>query len=491
MPPLRGFHSLILCKRLMLFNSFSFALFFIVVTVLYWLLRHRWRWLWLLVSSCYFYMYLYPQYILILFLLILIDYGAGILIENSENTVEERNPETIGKGRYQRKLYLILSLIANIGLLFYFKYTNFIAQNLNTLGFDFTLKHIILPIGLSFHTFQSMSYTIEVYRKQQRAERHLGKYALYVLFYPQLVAGPIERPQHILPQIERKKVFNYAQFTEGVKLMAWGLFKKVVIADRLSLTVDAVFKDYLNVSWAELWLATLFFTFQIYCDFSGYTDIARGAAKTMGFDLMENFNKPYSSSSISEFWRRWHISLSSWFRDYVYIPLGGNKQGFSRRNLNVLIVFTLSGLWHGAAWTFVLWGFLHGVGIVFENFKLKLFKIPPSVKRLFVFFFIALCWVIFRAETLNKAFYILKSLFVGTYNNVSFLNISVPLKNVLLGFMGIILLEIIQFFQKNRTIVEFINTQKNGVRWTIYYMIVLMILFLGVYENRQFIYFQF
>ena len=345
-----------------------------------------------------------------------------------------------------------------------------------------------------------MSYTIEVYRKKHRAERHLGVYALYVLFYPQLVAGPVERPQNILPQIHRKAVFNYQNFTDGLKLMAFGFFKKAVIADRLSLTVDAVFNNYLSAGTIQLWLATLFFAFQIYCDFSGYTDIARGAAKTMGFDLMENFNKPYSATSIADFWRRWHISLSTWFRDYIYIPLGGNKMGFLRQNIHILLVFTISGLWHGAAWTFVFWGFLHGIGLIIENLATKKATVTPSVKSPFwaknallkqflVFIFVALCWIFFRAENLEKAFFILKNLFVfvpridGTF--------SLPIKHILLGFLGIFSLKMIEYFQEKNSVLFLVNKQKNSVRFWVYFTLILTIVFLGVYENRQFIYFQF
>jgi alginate O-acetyltransferase complex protein AlgI len=469
----------------MLFNSSVFFLFFTTVTLLYWTFPHRWRWLLLIISSCYFYMYLYPQYMAILGLLIFVDYWAGIFIENTEGV--------------RRKWFLLGSLIANIGILFYFKYTNFLLTNLNTVGFQFTLTQIILPIGLSFHTFQSMSYTIEVYLKNQKAEKHFGKYALYVLFYPQLVAGPIERPQNILPQISRLVVFNYGQFTDGLKLMAWGFFKKVVIADRLSILVDAVFKNHLNAGFIELWIATVFFSFQIFCDFSGYTDMARGAAKTMGFDLMENFNKPYQSSSITEFWRRWHLSLSTWFRDYVYIPLGGNRRGIFRQSLNILVVFTFSGLWHGAAWTFVLWGFIHGMALVFENLKINFLKSAPtrfsryipSIKKLFVFLFVAFCWILFRAENVAQAGYMLKSLFIGTSNEVNALHISVPLKHVALGFLGIFGLEMVHYFQREKTVIGLINSQNTVVRWLVYYVLILLIIFFGVYENRQFIYFQF
>jgi len=336
-----------------LFNSLHFALFFPVVTTLYFLLPHRHRLWMLLLASCYFYMALVPKYILILFFLIAVDYTAGLLIERAP-------PE-------KRRLYLLCSLLANVLVLSIFKYFNFINANvggvIEALGGRWSLPNlnIILPIGLSFHTFQSISYVIEVYRGRQKAERNLGKYALYVLFYPQLVAGPIERPQNLLHQFDEPHRFDYARVTDGLKLMVWGLFKKVVIADRLAVAVDLVYNNPTSYSGWPLVVATYFFAIQIYCDFSGYTDMARGAAQVMGFRMMENFRAPYLATSIGEFWRRWHISLSSWFRDYVYIPMGGNQVPRWRWYANLMAVFLLSGLWHGASWTFVIWGGLHGL----------------------------------------------------------------------------------------------------------------------------------
>lgn len=301
----------------MLFNSFHFVFFFIIVTTLYFLLPHKYRWMVLLASSCYFYMAFIPIYILILGFTIIVDYFAGIWIEKSENK--------------KRKLFLIASLIANIGVLAVFKYFNFLNDNLsiflNNLGYENTIPRlgILLPIGLSFHTFQAMSYTIEVYRGHQKAERHFGIYSLYVMFYPQLVAGPIERPQNLLHQFKEKHYFEYERVVEGLKLMLWGLFMKLVVADRLAIYVDAVYNNTENHSGPTFILATIFFAIQIYCDFAGYSNIAIGSAKVMGFKLMTNFKRPYFSKNISEFWSRWHISLSTWFRDYLYIPLGGNR----------------------------------------------------------------------------------------------------------------------------------------------------------------------
>ena len=318
----------------MLFNSFHFVLFFVVVTSLYFVLPHRFRWFLLLASSCYFYMAFIPVYLLILGFTIIIDYFAGIWLEKTQ-----------GK---ERKYFLIASLIANIGVLAVFKYYNFLNTNLSELlssiGYINQIPNlsIILPIGLSFHTFQAMSYTIEVYRGNQKAERNFGIYSLYVMFYPQLVAGPIERPQNLIHQFYEKHYFEYARVVEGLKLMLWGLFMKLVIADRLAIYVNAVYNNADQHSGKTLALATVFFAFQIYCDFAGYSNIAIGAAKVMGFKLMTNFNRPYFSRSISEFWKRWHISLSTWFRDYLYISLGGNRVKVQRIYLNLFLVFVIS-----------------------------------------------------------------------------------------------------------------------------------------------------
>ncbi len=301
----------------------------------------------------------------------------------------------------------MISIIANVGVLVVFKYYNFIAINLNETfslfyeGGHIPLLNILLPIGLSFHTFQAMSYTIEVYRGNHLPEKHFGIYALYVMFYPQLVAGPIERPQNILHQFHEVKKFSYENMRSGLILIAWGLFKKVVIADRLALFVNQVYGNPSEYTGLPLITATVFFAFQIFCDFSGYSDIAIGSAKCMGYDLMTNFERPYMATSIGGFWRRWHISLSTWFKDYVYIPLGGNRTSKGRWYLNLLIVFLLSGIWHGANWTFVIWGLLHGVYLIFEN---ELNNRFPSIrnangfiaiffKRVFVFALVTLAWV--------------------------------------------------------------------------------------------------
>ncbi|RYY07325.1 MAG: MBOAT family protein, partial [Sphingobacteriaceae bacterium] len=398
----------------MLFNSYAFLAFFIVVTFLYFSIPHTKRWLLLLLASCYFYMAFVPVYILILGFTIVIDYIAGIQIEKATG--------------HKRKLFLILSLIANVGVLVVFKYYNFINFNLTSFLTSFNYNNplpylsILLPIGLSFHTFQAMSYTIEVYRGNHPAEKHFGIYALYVMFYPQLVAGPIERPQNILYQFREKHNFNYQLVTSGLKLAAWGLFKKVVIADRLSIVVDSVYNHPQNFNSLGLILATVFFAFQIYCDFSGYSDMAIGLARVMGFKLMTNFNKPYQAKSLNEFWQRWHISLSSWFRDYLYIPLGGNRVSILGWYFNLFIVFLISGLWHGASWTYVVWGALHGFYLIFalitKNVRNKINHAVFIGKNSFLptlttFLLVCFAWIFFRADNLQTAFYIAKNIFTG------------------------------------------------------------------------------
>jgi len=487
----------------MLFNSFEFLLFFPVVTLLYFLLPHKFRWFLLLVASCFFYMFFKPIYILILGFTIIIDYWAGIVIESA--TDEKK-----------RKLFLIMSIVANLGVLAVFKYYNFLNDNITGLAQIFNVKnpipylHILLPIGLSFHTFQAMSYTIEVFRGNQKAERHFGIYALYVMFYPQLVAGPIERPQNMLHQFHEKHEFDYDNFVIGSRQILWGIFKKVVIADRLAIFITPILGSYERYSGFATVLAMVFFAFQIYCDFSGYSSIALGTARIMGFKLMINFNRPYSSKSITEFWRRWHISLSTWFRDYLYIPLGGNRRGPFRRNFNVFLVFLLSGLWHGANWTFLVWGSLHGAAILFEsltrNIKQQLFTRIPLFFSNFLFktttfIYVLIAWVFFRANSMKDSMNILhkmsgvfselnRALHSKKYLHEYVLKALSP-KKIFFGFLLIIFLEIIHFIEKKDPIEILLGRLSRPVRWSIYVVLFFIIFFCGAFQNRQFIYFQF
>ncbi len=465
----------------MLFNSFHFFLFFPIVTFFYFLFPHKFRWSWLLVASCYFYMVFKPIYILILFFTIGIDYIAGIQIEKRK-----------GKGK---KHFLIASLIANIGVLFVFKYFNFFNNTISSiLSFfhhtnNFKSLELLLPIGLSFHTFQAMSYTIEVYRGHQKAERHFGIYALYVMFYPQLVAGPIERPQNILHQIHEVHFPDYVKIAGGLRLMLWGFLKKMVIADHLGEYVDKMYANPGHFHGFPTLLAVLFFSIQIYCDFSGYSDIAIGAARTMGFSLMRNFNMPYFSKSIQEFWSRWHISLSSWFRDYLYIPLGGSRVAKSRLYLNLMIVFLISGLWHGANWTFVVWGALHGL---FMILSLSGKRFLPKSTTIPVFLLVTFAWIFFRAVDFNQAWLVLVNCFIGysvihpglTTELVNKLNFSVCIAGALALFL-------IEYLQLNYTIYKHILNLKTIPRFGLYILLLYIIAVFGVFNNEKFIYFQF
>ena len=463
----------------MLFNSIQFILFFVVVTILYFDLPHRFRWLLLLIASCYFYMAFKPVYIAILGFTIVVDYFAGILIEQSKGS--------------RKKVFLIASLIANIGVLGTFKYWNFINQNITDLlglsGAENPLPFldILLPVGLSFHTFQAMSYTIEVYRGHQKAERHFGIYSLYVMFYPQLVAGPIERPQNLLHQFREEHSWDVERFRKGFSQMLWGFFKKVVIADRLSIFVNEVYGDWTHMSGANLWIAVVFFSFQIYCDFSGYSDIAIGSARSMGFDLMTNFNKPYFAKSVEEFWKRWHISLSTWFRDYLYIPLGGNRHGVLRRYVNLTIIFLVSGIWHGAGWNFVLWGALHAAFVVIELVYRSRFgkaMIPDFLKMILTFFVVSIAWIFFRTPTTEQSFGIIEMLFGGADFGV----ISSQVMNNAEIALSVLLILVLLIIEKLDLRLKFNTT------WSFAAMssaVIFIIYLLGVFNQEQFIYFQF
>lgn len=492
----------------MLFNSLNFIWFFIVVTSLYFALPYRARWGMLLIASCFFYMAFIPAYILILFTTIIIDYYAGIKIEDSR-----------GK---KRDFYLIGSIVSTCLVLFIFKYFNFFNTNFARVAEFFNWSYpisalkIILPIGLSFHTFQSLSYVIEVYRGNQKAERHFGIYSLFVMFYPQLVAGPIERPQNLLHQFHDKFDFDYKRVTDGLKLMAWGMFKKVVIADRLALYVNEVYGSPGEFGSFQLIIGTIFFAYQIYCDFSGYSDIAIGSAQVMGFKLMTNFRSPYFSRSVSEFWKRWHISLSTWFKDYVYIPLGGNRVSKSKQYMNLGLTFLISGFWHGANWTFIFWGGINGmyliVGEFVKNIKhklgipsLKLHSGFESLVHVFITFcLICLSWIFFRANNVQDAFYIIKTIFTGFGKDLGsvltnpdshydLLFLSKGKEALLRCVIPIVLMEAVYYLkEKKRSVRYFLSEQPLLVRHGIYYFLLLSILFLGQYEdNQQFIYFQF
>jgi len=491
----------------MLFNSWEFAVFFPIVTALYFLVPHRTRWALLLAASCLFYAVFVPTYILILGVTIVVDYFAGLLLE--------------AYPRHKRSI-LWVSIVSNAGFLFFFKYFNFCNANVTALA-DWLGWHnpvqnldILLPIGLSFHTFQAMSYTIEVYRGAQRAERHFGIYALYVMFYPQLVAGPIERPQNMLHQFHERHYFDEQRVVAGLRMMLWGLFKKAVIADRLAAVVDVYFQNPAQHGGLTPFVAMLFYAFQVYCDFSGYCDIALGSAKVMGFTLMQNFNSPYFSRSIGEFWRRWHISLSTWFRDYVYVPLGGSQVAGVRWARNIAIVFLLSGLWHGANWTFVVWGGLHAVYLIGGKLTLPfrtriaqftgITRVPVLLQMwqtAVTFMLVTLGWVFFRAQTLTDGLTVLQQMgrSIGLYfrhlrhrelglwhSDLASICSWVELWSCL-GLIG--LLVIVEAWQRDGRFPERLSNKPVWLRWSAYQMAVLAIVLFGVFHKNQFIYFQF
>ena len=477
----------------MLFNTLDFLFFYITVFFLFFSIRTNWRWLLLLGASCFFYMQLVPVYILILFFTILIDYCAAIIIENS-------------KLPRKRKLVLVTSLIANVTLLGFFKYYNFFIDNVNFVlanvfngDVTFGLISIILPVGLSFHTFQSIAYTMEVYRGTQKAERNLGIYSLYVMFFPQLVAGPIERPSALIPQLRfNGQKFNFDDFVCGLTQFCWGLFKKAVVADNIAVYVNTIYPYYEVNSGTTLLIATYFFAFQIYCDFSGYSDMAIGIAKMMGYNLMENFNRPYFSKSITEFWRRWHISLSFWLRDYIYFSLGGNKRGKILTYRNLILTLLIGGLWHGASWNFIIWGGLISIYLCLE----KYFDYPKLTKdfgrkNLFnktllifiVFNLICLTWVFFRAETLNQAIVIIVKCFTDLSINNLFINDTVAFGTALVGILVVLSFDFL-YLRKGSFRTQY--ETKNIFYYIIFIIfIVLLVTVLSPQAGSDFIYFQF
>jgi len=474
------------------------------VTILYFLVPHPYRWFLLLVASCFFYMAFIPIYILVLVLTIVIDYTAALLIERLE-----------GK---KRKWFLIVSIVSTCSVLFIFKYFNFFNANLaqfaQFLHWNYSIESLslVLPIGLSFHTFQSLSYVIEVYRKNFKAEHHFGIYALYVMFYPQLVAGPIERPGNLIRQFYEEHSFDSQRVIDGLKLMVFGFFKKVVIADKLAILVEQVYGNPTQYAGFPLITATLFFGFQVFCDFSGYSDIAIGAAQVMGFRLVDNFNRPFFySTSTADLWRRWHMSLMSWFRDYVYIPLGGNKVGKWRWYFNIFFTFTLSGLWHGAHWGMILWGSLNGCYLIFANWtqslrekwvqRMGLNRLPTlhrGLQATFVFLLFCFTLVLFRTKYLSDAFYMITHLGTGLGDlegiKKSFkdlFELGLNRNEFVYALMSIGLMELIHLIEKQEKMRHMFSERPILVRWPIYYSLVLSLVFFGEYNDHVFFYFQF
>lgn len=484
----------------MLFNSMQFALFLPIVFAIYWILPHRFRWILLLISSYYFYMSWNVEYVGLILFTTFISYICSRLLETA-------------KSKKVKKIYLTITLLTSLGVLFFFKYFNFFSNSvcdlLNRLAIPVhpVTLNVLLPVGISFYTFQTLSYVIDVYRGTVEPIHHFGKYAVFISFFPQLVAGPIERTNNLMPQIINEKEFDYDKAVYGVKLMAWGYFKKIALADTLAIYVDRVYGNIREYQGFVLVAVSVMFAIQIYCDFSGYSDIAIGVAKLFGIDLMKNFKSPYLSKSIKEFWGRWHISLSTWFRDYVYIPLGGNRRGEKRRIWNLIITFLVSGLWHGANWTYIVWGGIHGIGQILENlfkgFQNKHFKTTKgNVLRDWclvgaVFVFCTFSWIFFRAATLQDAIYVLENMFHGIMSPVSYIMDGLyAMELTRLDILNIItmlsILFVYDYFDDRTDMIQMIGTFKPGVRWTIYVLCVLLIVMLTpIQSGGEFIYFQF
>lgn len=480
----------------MLFNSFSYAIFLPIVFIIYWLLPQRLKWVLLLVASYYFYMNWNAKYIFLIVGITTVSYIMAILIEKTDQ-------------KKWKKFFLIFTVIVCLGTLFVFKYYNFFMESADNLLRRFSLElhpvtlKLLLPVGISFYTFQTISYVTDVYRGDIQAEKHFGYYATFIAFFPQLVAGPIERTRNLLPQIKREHYFDYQKSADGLKLMLWGYYKKMVVADTLAIYVDKVYAHLENYQGFPLIIVMFFFTLQIYCDFSGYSNIAVGTAKLLDIDLMTNFNVPYFSKSVKEFWKRWHISLSTWFKDYVYIPLGGNRCSKIRHYFNLMVTFLISGLWHGADWTYVIWGGIHGGAQIIEDlFRMPLEKLKKSkaggfITWFVVFVFCNVAWVLFRADTLSGAVYVYRNMFVGIKDPVTYLQngfndigISKVTLIYLITLMAVLI--IVDFWSLKEDIIQKIRTKNKIFGWCIYGLIALLVIFFsrkGV--AAEFVYFQF
>lgn len=489
----------------MTFNSIDFLFFFPIVTLIYFVIPKRTRNFWLLIASYYFYMSWNPKYAILIAISTAVTFLSGLLLEKANGD------------RHKKIIVTAFSLIVNLAILGVFKYADFALQTLSSIGSFLGIGVIdkrldlLLPVGISFYTFQALGYTIDVYRGTIKAEHNIVNYALFVSFFPQLVAGPIERSGNLLRQIRQTSettTWNYERVRDGIFLMFWGLFQKMVIADRASILVKQVYGAYQNYGFMELFIASVLFSLQIYCDFGGYTDIARGAARVMGFSLMQNFKRPYFATSIKDFWQRWHISLTSWFRDYLYIPLGGNRKGRLRQYANILIVFGLSGLWHGASWHFVAWGLLHAIYLIAETAitRLKCFSskakaigkyyfIQKLGKIIVTFILVDIAWIFFAVNGLRQAFSILKRMTI-TLHTTNIHNMGLDRGGwyaLLIGLIALLAIDIAH--EKGKNITNWVNLRPLWFREILYIGLVWGVILLGVYgvnyDVSQFIYFQF
>lgn len=497
----------------MLFNSMNYLVFFPIVTLLYYIFPQKIRKYWLLIASYYFYMSWNAKYALLILFSTVVTYISAMVLERVGNIVAKSI-----SGLYKKGM-LVFCIAVNFGMLFYFKYSNFAIDNINILlqkaGLEirYDFFDIILPVGISFFTFQAIGYLVDVYRGEIKAEKNFIRYALFISFFPQLVAGPIERSKNLLKQIQEESVFDVENVRNGLLTMAYGLFMKIVVADNIAAAIDPVFANVVEYNGRVILVAVILFAFQIYCDFNGYTQIAIGSARVLGLKLSQNFDSPYLGVSVKDFWRRWHISLTSWFRDYLYIPLGGSKSGKIKKQINTMIVYLCSGLWHGAAWHFVVWGGLNGLFSILEDLmkpfrsvSIRRLKINDQAvlykvfQRIVTFILVDFAWLFFRASDMQSAIYMIKRIFddfrLAWYGELYFISII----DSPYDFMVIVISLCIVFgvdLAKYRGIdvVAEVFKQQIIFRWIIYSLIVFMILYWGHYggdyAQTGFIYFQF
>ena len=491
----------------MSFTSLAFGLFLPIVFIIYWALPHRFRWIMLLAASLYFYMCAGPKYVVLILITSFVTWGAALLVGSTED-------------KKKRKLFIVLALVICLGILSFFKYFNFACGSVAALMQMFSIQlhpatlKIVLPVGISFYTFQSLGYAIDVYRGKIEPEKNYLKYTLFVSFFPQIMAGPIGRADQLMPQLFSEKKFDYDMASEGLRQMLWGFFKKLIIADTLVKYVDVIFDNVTYYFGLTLIMATVMFTFEIYCDFSGYSDIAIGTAKLLNINLMTNFKSPYYSRSVREFWSRWHISLSTWFRDYLYIPLGGNRCSEARNSFNVMVTFLFSGLWHGADWTYVIWGGLHGVYQVVENFchkhlakkeyrTMKERDIKRSVPwnichGILTFGLVSYAWSYFRANSTSDAIYIALHMPRGLGHPAnSYLmmlnNMFLDNKKLLVIAAYIVILMAVDFFALKHDLFRSFGKLKMPLRWIIYVSLTVFIIVMKLHNGttQELIYFQF
>lgn len=481
----------------MSFSSVSFLIFMVAVFIIYWILPQKYRWVALLAANVLFYASYEARFLLLILFITLVSYFCAILMD---------------KFHEHKKLFLTISVIVTLGFLIVYKYAGFAVETVEKIaGFiripmkESTLK-LVQPIGISFFTFQIVGYLVDVYRGKQKSVRHFGKYAVFVSFFANITSGPIERASHFIPQIDEEKNFDYDHGVYGLSLILIGLLKKVVIADSIAKYVDAVFNNVSGGCGFSFIFATILFTVQIYCDFAGYSDMAVGLAKLLGFELIVNFKQPYFASSIKEFWSRWHISLSTWLRDYVYIPLGGNRCSKFRRNINLIVTFLVSGLWHGANWTFLLWGGIHGVAQVIENTVREIaLKRSEEVKdgtgqllrrlgrRAITLVVVSFAWIFFRANSVSDAFYVISHIFMRGSLSDALLSMGMSMKSVLKVLIMIASITVYDYYSLKYDLIEKFRKLKLPIRWIVYVAFATLVIVLKIHNgtDASFIYARF